>query len=372
MLRIIKLIFIKEIKEALRDKRSVLTIMVLSAFMPLFMMGGLFFSTSMAKKDMGTLYSVVGGEHAPSLVNYLNQNGLKTTDEVTEDSIQIIIPEDFQKKIATGYLPTIIVKIAVTKQPRLASLVDEAIKGYGREIAMSRLASRGVSPIILQPFKVDVQDTSKKSILSMIANFFVFMFMMIPIYSLMPAGIDTTAGERERHGLFPMLLQPIPTIAIPIGKFLMLVTSGMIALSIALAVGFTAFSYIKIDGLNFGFDTSIITYLLFLLVLLPTTMLLSGIIMGFASFAKSFKEGQTYVGISSILPMVFLGGGFALDAMWRPYLPFWAENTVLAAVLSGGNVSWLPWLGTVVGYLVIISLLMWWMSRSMRRQALQG
>lgn len=372
MLKIIKLIFIKETKEALRDKRSAMTIFILSAFIPLMMMGGLFFSSAMSQKASETIYAVVGGENAPGLINFLNQNGIKTTTEVSEDSVKLIIPDDFQQKISTGYLPTLIIKIDVSKTLKLAAKLEQTINSYGNEIAMARLASRGVSPIILKPFKIDVHDVSSVSMLTMIAPAFIFMFMMVPIYALMPAGIDCTAGERERHGLFPLLLQPIPIIAIPIGKLLMLVASGMAAIVIATSVGFTAFSYIKIEGISLGFDFSVGTFLMFQLILLPTTMILAGIIMGFASFAKSFKEGQTYVGISSVLPMLFLGGGFLLDEAWRPYLPFWAENTVLAAVLSGETVYWLPWLGTVLGYLVVISLTMWWMSRSMRRQAIQG
>jgi hypothetical protein len=70
--------------------------------------------------------------------------------------------------------------------------------------------------------------------------------------------------------------------------------------------------------------------------------------------------------------MAFFGGGFALDESWRPYIPFWSETTLASSLLSGDAITWLPWLVTATGYLAVICLSLWWISRTIRRQALAG
>ena len=373
MLHIIKLIFVKEMKETLRDKRSLLTLVLVSIFMPLMMAGGFYFSTKISDGDVDVAeYSVVGMQNAPNLISYLNAQGLKTTEEEKQDNVRLLIPDDFSDKIARGYLPTLTIQGSFPDDREAVRELENLIKDYGQQVGVSRLMARGVSPIILKPFTVNVEDTGDVSLLAFIAPALVLTFLLVPIAALMPAAIDSTAGERERNALLPLLLQPIPAIAIPLGKLSMLIASGMTSLAIATSVGFLAYANIEIRGLSLGFDFSITNWLLFNLILLPTVMLLSALIMSIASFAKSFKEGQSYVALAPFVPLMFMGGGFVLGEVWRPHIPFWSETLVLSGLLSGEVVSLLPWLVTVVGYLGLVSISMWWMTRSMRRQALQG
>lgn len=373
MLNHIKIIFLKEAKEVIRDKRSWMTILMVSIFLPASMMVGLMYSAQKREETKATEYQIEGAEHAPALISYLNEQGLITRTDLETDSVHLTIPEDFREKIGKGYIPSLIIRANYSKHNDSVKELQEALREYSQEIGLSRLIARGVSPIALKPFDVDVQDTGAVSMIAKIlAPMLVFMFTMVPISALMPAAIDSTAGERERHGLFPILLQPISPISVILGKYLMLVVAGMVALSIATAVGFTGFSLIKIDGMNLGLDMSAVNGLLFVVILLPTVSLISAIIMSFATFAKTFKEGQTYAGLSVSLPMVFMGVGFVVDEAWRPHMPFWSEITAATTLLAGDNVAIMAWLGTVLIYAVIIGLSMYWMSRTIRRQAIES
>lgn len=383
MLQFIDLIFRKEMKEIIRDKRSWLPIIAVSAFMPLMMMGSLYFTEKLEGDDESQVYSIAGSQNAPALISFLNTQGIITTeengdknseendDEKDGDSIQLIIPDDFQQKLATGYLPNLVIRADYSSDREDVRNLEGALEAYASEIGLSRLVSRGVSPLALRPFEIDIQDTGDISFMArFLAPLIIFIFIMVPIPALMPAAIDSTAGERERHGLFPLMLQPIPAISIPIGKYLALVVSGMASLAISVSVGFTGFSNIQFDGMNIGLDMSVANGVMFLGILLPTVMALAAAIMGVASFAKTFKEGQTYVGLSPFLPMGFFGAGFVLDEAWRPYIPFWSENMVASSLLSGEAINWIPWLIVVAGYFLVVGLSLWWMSRSIRRQAL--
>lgn len=373
MFKIIQLLFFKEITETRRDKRSLATVIILSMVMPLSMVAGIYFTSIMRDKAAAIEYQVVGSEHDPALVSFLNEQGFKTSAEENGDGIQLIIPDDYRQKLATGYLPTLTIRADFSSSPEAVQKLGRSLEEYSRELALGRLVARGVSPLILQPFTVAMEDTGDVSVVArFLAPGLIFMFLITPIYALMPAGIDCTAGERERHGLFPLLLQPIPAISIPIAKFLMLVATGMFSFLIAASTGFIAYSNITLEGMNFGFDFSFVNLLLFLLVSMPTVMMLSALIMGFASFAKTFKEGQTYVGMAAFLPVVFIGAGFVLDEGWRGYVPFWSETLILSSLLSGDATSWAPWVLVVAVYLLLAAACLWWISRSIRKHALSG
>jgi len=373
MPRIIKLLFLKEITEARRDKRSLITVLVISVFIPLSAMIGFYVQSVMKDKAETIEYGIVGGQNDPALIGFLNARGFKTTDGENDDGVQLVIPDDYRNKLATGYVPRLTIRADFSDSTEAVRKLEKSLKAYANEIGLSRLVARGVSPIVLRPFTVNVEDTGEISVLTRyVAPMIIYMFLMASIYALMPASIDCTAGERERNGTFPLLLQPLPPISIPIGKLLMLVVTGMIALSITVTTGFIAYSNVSLKGFNLGFDMSFLNGIFFLLIALPTVMVLAAMMMGFASFAKSFKEGQAYVGLATLVPLVFVGAGFALDQSWRPYFPFWSETLVLSNLLSGEAITWLPWLMTISGYMVIVGLCMWWMSRSMRRQALHS
>lgn len=375
MLNSIKAMYLKEILEVWRDRRSLVSVLILSMILPLSMLVSMHFSSSMENGAATAHYHIIGAENSPALVNFLENQGLTISsyEESDNKGTHIIIPDDYEQKLATGYLPTIIVRTDIAKSPSVTQRLEHALGKYAREIATGRLMARGIAPIILQPFKVDIQDTGEISMLTRyLAPAIIFVLLLAPVYALMPAAIDSTAGERERHGLFPLLLQPMPVLSIPIGKFLMLVTSGMAALTIAIITGFIGYSNFSIEGMNFGFDFSVLNGLVFLFVSLPAVMLLAAIMMAISSFAKSFKEGQTYAGVSTLIPILAIGAGFLFEEKSRGFIPFWSEVTVLSSVLSGDVISWMPWIVTSLAYMVIIALCMWWLSRSMRRNALQS
>ncbi|MBL4838183.1 MAG: ABC transporter permease subunit [Kordiimonadaceae bacterium] len=373
MLLAIKLVFFKEIKEVWRDHRSLLVALVISIFMPLSLLGSLHFVSAQQNEAETLEFSIVGSENEPALVSFLNSKGIKTTNKVDAKNVQLTIPADYKPLLAKGFLPALTITADFSKHPDAIRMLEESLREYGSGIAAGRLVARGISPIILQPYQVHIVDVGEESLITRyMAPSIIFMFLIIPIYILMPAAIDCTAGERERHGLFPLLLLPIPAISITAGKFLMLVVSGMGGLAVSVIVGFISYSNFSPEGLSFGFDMSVVNGLLFLLVSLPTVMFLAALTMGFASFAKTFKEGQSYVGMGSLVPVLCMGTGFLLEETWRPYLPFWAEMKVLSALLTGAPVILAPWLMAACGYFTIVTLCVLWVNRSTRRHAIES
>ena len=374
MLNAIKLVFLKELTEVRRDRRSLLIVLFLSMIMPLSMLVSLHLTGSAARGDTDmVVYQVVGAERAPKLISFLNSQGLTTSTDTENARVTLVIPEDFQNLMGQGRVPQLAIEADVSKAREAVADLRAALQGYSNEISAGRLVARGVSPVVLNPFRVNVVDSSGASFLTRyMATTIIFVLLWTPVYSLMPAAIDTTAGERERHGTFPLLLQPLSAINITIGKFLMLLVIGLTGLSIAVVVTFIGYTNFSPPDINFSFDMSILNGVLIPVIALPSMMFLAALMMAFASFAKTFKEGQSYVGMGAMVPMLFVGVGFAMDESKQAYVPFWAEQKVLAGLLSGDPVSPLPWVLVSLAYIAVVATALFWMSKTMQKNVLKG
>ena len=374
MLNAIKLVFLKEMTEVRRDRRSLLIVLFLSMIMPLSMLVSLHLTGSAARGDTDmVVYRVVGAEQAPKLVSFLNAQGLTTSTEADGAKVSLIIPDDFQMLMGQGRVPQLSIEANVSKSREAVADLRAALQGYGNEVASGRLLAHGVSPVVLNPLRVNIVDAGGASFLTRyMATAIIFILLWTPVYSLMPAAIDSTAGERERHGTFPLLLQPLSALSITIGKFLMLLVIGLTGLSIAVIVSFIGYTNFSPPGISFSFDMSFVNGVLIPVIALPSMMFLAALMMAFASFAKTFKEGQSYVGMGAMVPMLFVGVGFAMGESRQAYVPFWAEQKVLAGFLSGEPVSLLPWLLVSLAYTAIVALALWWMSKTMQKNVLKG
>ena len=373
MLRAIKLVFLKELTEVRRDRRSLMIMLFLSIVMPLSTLVSLHLTGAAARGETEmVVYRIVGGEQAPKLLSFLNAQGLETSLDDEKAAVSLTIPDGFQATMEEGRVPQLLIEADVSKSREAVSTLRNALAGYANEIAGGRLIARGVSPVILTPLRVNIIDQSGSSFITRyMATAIIFILLWTPVYSLMPAAIDTTAGERERHGIFPLLLQPISALSVTLGKFLMLLVVGLTGLSIAVAVSFIGYTHFSPPEINFSFDMSLGNALLVPVIALPSMMFLAALMMAFASFAKTFKEGQSYVGMGAMIPMLFVGVGFALGESKQPYMPFWAEQNVLAAFLSGEPVAFMPWMLLSFAYFIVVGVSLLWMSKTMQTNVLR-
>ncbi len=372
MLNVAKIIFHKEMKEVLRDKRSWLTILFVSIFLPLSSLIGMTMSQRMVDPSSDPSYHVTGGEHAPVLMSYLKANGINYSErEEGEAKVELTIPDDFESKLKTGHLPLITIKADYTKQRSAARRLEGAISGYSEEIILGRMISRGISPLVMKPFTVAKQDTGNASFFSTyFAQILVLLILMVPLPALMPAAIDSVAGERERNGLYPLLVQPVPAFAIALGKYFALLIAGLAALIIATIVGFYSYANFGIEFMSSHLRLNVLNGAVFVLLMTPMVMLIAALMMAVASFAKSFKEGQTYVGLSPFLLLGSFGAGFLLDEKWRPFVPFWSETSLASKLLAGGELHLTPWIFTTGAYFIIIYIALKWVTYSQTRRVL--
>ena len=349
-------VFRKEIVDALRDRRTLLTVLASSVLMgPLVLLAisGLVASLESSAEQRDVV--VAGIEHAPSLKNFFERQtytvksapagyeallrASKLTDAV------IVVPEDFEAALVRGDAPIVeIVSDGATQRSQAsAGRVARLLGGFGRERATLSLALRGVSPDVLEPVQVEERDlASTQTRATQITGMLPFFVLMAVLTGALNAALDTTAGERERGSLEPLLMNPAERRALVLGKWGAVASVGMLIAVLSCFSFLPGQWLLRSDTLAAMFQYGVREALLFLLVLLPFAAAASALLMAVAIRCKTFKEAQASTTVvmlgASLLPLinVFSLGG---ESPWYLWVPALAQNVLMTHVLKGEALS---------------------------------
>jgi sodium transport system permease protein len=215
----------------------------------------------------------------------------------------------------------------------------DLVNGYSSEVAALRLISRGVSPSVAVP--VQVQDTEVSSAQERLATLLGFLPLMLVLASLMggmQVAIDTTAGERERGSMEPLLLSPVPRGVLAAGKWLAATTFGCASVVFSMVLTMNVMRRVPWQNLGIRFRISDGDLLSLLVLVLPLALLFSAMLMFASTFARSFKEAQGYLGLLILLPMLpgLVSALYPLsNRRWLAPVPIVGQYALAADVLGG-------------------------------------
>src|SRR6185436_7285493 len=162
---------------------------------------------------------------------------------------------------------------------------------FSAETGGLRLIARGVSPVIASVVNVeDVEVSSAQQRAAMIFNMIPMFLVLAAFVAGMQIATDSTAGERERGSLEPLLVNPIPRIELVMGKWLAAVASSATAITGTLVITTTVLISLPLEDLGFRFRFEIPDALMLLGSILPMALIAPSVQMYLASFARSFKE----------------------------------------------------------------------------------
>lgn len=345
-------VFAKELLDALRDRRTLAVVLVSSVLMgPLLLLAlsGLIASLE-AKAELREVV-VVGIEHAPSLKNFFERQTwvVRTAPKDYERQLRdaklgdpvLLLPLDFEATLLRGERPEVeLVSDSANKQSESgARRVLELLRAFSQERASLGLAVRGVSAELLSPIKVQEHDlASNQTRAAQFTGMLAFFVLLAVVSGAMNAALDSTAGERERGSLEPLLMNPVAALALVLGKW------GAVAAVAMLVAVLSCLSFLpgqwllRSDTLQAMFQFGWREVALFLVVLLPFAAAVSAVLMAVAIRCKSFKEAQansTVVMLAvSLLPLisVFNQSG---DEPWHLWVPALAQNVLMMRVLKG-------------------------------------
>ncbi len=381
-------VFRKEMRDNLRDRRSLLSSLIYPLLGPLLFAALLSVTTRTASvQEIGTQQPVpvIGAEAAPELVRHLAKLGIVAAPPVADIEAAvaegrvgaaIVIPADFARRLARGDVAevTVINDASSLRGEILAGRLARALTGYGRTIAEQRLAARGVPPETLEPVLVNnVILEERRSA----ADLFLFMLPPFLMFTLFIGGvyvaIDVTSGERERGSFEYLMAAPVPRWQIMLGKFFAAYVFTALSLAVQLGafgvvfntVGHGAFS----EGIGFGPAQMAAVAL----IALPAMVFTVAIQLTIAAMTRSFKEAQTWLGL---LPMVPAVPGMVTvflplhPQMWMMTVPVFSQLVTIAALLRGIAIS--PAHAAVSALATVAAgvLLLRWVARLFEREAM--
>jgi len=386
-------VFAKEFRENLRERRTLLSALILGPLLgPLLFAGGL----SLSLKRSGTegertvKLAVAHGERAPNLLSYLREYGV-TVEPVAYDEAQaraavqghrhelvLIVSADFGAHLAAG-TPAAVQLYADASDVAAAGAgarVGALLERYGALLARLRALARGIDPLVLSPLAVqdiDVSTPASRSVLAL--GTLSYLVLLTMLMGGMYLAIDATAGERERGSLEPLLTVPVRREYLIYGKIL--ATCAYMAISLTLTV--TAFALmLRFTGLerlgmsvNFGPRVGL-AVILFCLPLVPLGAALMTIV---AAFTRSYREAQTYLGLVLVvptLPLVFAGVMGLRPALALMAIPSLSQHFLIMSLLRDEPVPRAYLAVSVSATLLLGALLLAVAGRLYRREALLG
>jgi len=377
------IVFVKELSDALRDRRTLLRLLIPAVLMgPLLLMALSSLIASLEERAEKREILAVNIEAAPTLKNYIERQTytVKAAPADYEARLRgttllepvLVVPQDFEAKLLAGEAPTVEIVSDSANQRAGAGVgqIARLLGGFNHERAMLNLAMRGVSTELLEPVDVNERDlASAQARASRFTSIIPMFIIMAVLYGALTAALDSTAGERERGSLEPLLMNPAPHGAIVAGKWGAVALMGM-AVALLSSLSFVPAQWLlKSDVLQAQFSFGGPEVLAFWLLQIPLAAGLSALLMALAIRSKTFKEAQAgstlVITAVTLMPMVSLlnPGG---EAAWYFWVPGLAQNTLMMAVLKGEALRWgqvMP--GVFVGF-ALAALALLYVARSMR------
>ncbi len=352
-------VFTKEVVDNLRDRRTLITMTVSVIIAPLFIIGIQWFSESKVKEETDPVTSppfelpVIGAEHAPNLMNWLRQSNIRIVDapDSPESSIKrgerrvvMIIKKNYVERFEKGKSAPVLLmhdsSIQGLEQLGMQK-VRRSLAGYSNQVAAMRLQVRGINPELVRPITVNTSDISTpESRNGQILGILPYLIIMFIMAGGMYLAIDTTAGEREKGSLESLLTLPIDRKYLLLAKLLAAAFFSALTFLFVL-IGLTvSMKYAPVDSIELVIDPARIIYLF--LTCLPFVFVASGLLILVASFTKSYKEAQSYLGFIMMLPsmplifLAFLSPEASASNMWVPSL---SQALIIIETLKGEPIA---------------------------------
>jgi sodium transport system permease protein len=365
-------VFRKELKDALRDKRALRMAFLPPIYFVAIFVGLVIFAVNIANdKKVSGITSipvyVEGEQNLPELVAWLREQGadIKPIEsgafqQVKDKKIDfaLILSDEAKQKRAKGESAPVWLVYDGANQKLSSSIgfVRSQVYTWGSRVGAVNLMARGIAPDVGNPIHLREENIADEQKMS------VYLLASVPLTLLLAAfiasvgfSVDMTAGERERRSLESLLITPATTFSIYLGKWLTSTLLTITILIIQLALLAIAFRFLPFNQLGLRVDVSYIELIKIFWVLLPVVFFAVSLQLSLSVFAKSFKDAQSLVAALIFIPMLlnfytmFNPGVFYEWWLWVPVL---GQAVVIKELLLGGAIAafafWKFWLVAIV------------------------
>lgn len=351
-----RVVFVKEVVDNLRDRRTQASAVLYPLIGPVILV--LVFSVMgrqiTEQVEARLRLPVEGAERAPALMAFLAGQGVdivappadpQAAVKAGDEDVVLLIPEGYAERFGSGRPARVRLVIDDSRQSSgvLVRRARDLLDAYGEQVGALRLMARGVSPEVVRPLAVETFDVATPesqaaNLLGMLPYFLIFSVFIGGMY----LAIDSTAGERERGSLEPLLMNPVARRELVFGKLSAVLVFTLVAVVETILAFGLVLNLVPLEGLigvpiRMSPQAMLATFAI-VLPLMPVAAALQIIV---ASFTRSFKEAQTYL---SLLPLVpALPGLFLMFTpvklqLWHMLVPMFSQQLLINQVMRGDAV----------------------------------
>ena len=364
-LRNIGIVYRKELTDSLRDRRTLVSMIVVPILlMPLLTIGMGVLSAKLigkAQEEIPTVM-IVGGEDSPVVHAALQKfDGVNIVpysadykDEISNKQLRaaVEIPAGFDAKLAAGEPMT--VKIFMYEGEIKSGFAVQKLQKFFddmRDAAVrNRLDARHLPESLIKPFDIKQENVAPPEKVSgaLLGGFVPYFVILLSLTGAMYPAMDLTAGEKERGTIETILCSPVSRTHLVLGKFLLVLTASVVtallsvssmAVSFGVARRFLMSMSKKSDAEQIlQITISVKSVMLVFFMVLPLAVLFSAALLAIALFAKSYKEAQSYISplmivvilpaVAAILPGTELNSKLAL-------IPVLSTSLISKEIVSG-------------------------------------
>jgi sodium transport system permease protein len=312
-------VFVKEVRENLRDRRALgMALLYGPLFGPILfaMMTSFIIGKQLDDAEKPLALAVIGAERAPNLIDFLSQQGVSVKPppadpdaaiQAQNEDVILRIPETFAEQWQDGTPARLELLVDESRQQTHTAInrVRGLLERYSSQIARLRLQLRGIDPQLGAPLLIAEHDLSTAqsragALLAMLPYFLILCAFLGGMY----LAIDATAGERERQSLEALLINPVPPTQIMAGKLAATAVFALASVVNCIIAFMIGLHYIRGDEIGLNLTLAPTSALLVLLLIAPVALLAAAVQTIIASFARSFREAQTYLQFLMIIPAI--------------------------------------------------------------------
>lgn len=370
----------KELKDTVRDRRTLLVMLVLPiALMPLMFVGLQKLTQWQAENAEKATVRVAINEASKELTEvWKRDKRMKVVEsddpaaDVGKDKadVGLVLPSGFGVRLEQGKTATVRVFVDHTNPTSMGaeSKIIQTIESLNEEILIGRLAAVGLDSQALRPIVIESQNvaTDREMGGRLLGLALPLMLVIWAIIGGMYTAIDLSAGERERNSLESLLLTPAKRSEIVLGKFL-----GVFIVSLTTVILATSSMYITLQRIPL-FPTEAAAgapdieialapgpAALILLVALLVAAFFSALMLAIGIFAQNFKEGQNYITpllFLALLPTMILSAMPEIEFGWPVFLIPVFNAMLTFRELVAGHIEWINLFLTLASSAVFAAL----------------
>jgi len=341
----------KEWVDMFRDRRTGM-VTLLSAILagPIFLILIFNLIASQAERARELKLPVVGAIYAPAVVAYLERQQVTVSEAPADYDAQIrrgdldvvlVISREFAADVAQGKSGSVRL-VFDRSRDRARTSIDQAealLRGYNRLWGEQRLMLRGVASTVANPLRVETSDLATPQQSGALVLFLVAYYgLFASVMGGMAVALDTTAGERERQSLEPLLMTPARPGEIIVGKWLAVSSFNALVVLLTLSGFYMTLKFAPLPPVGVPFLFGAREFFRFALVLVPMILMLPAILLYVGSRARAYKEAQANVSvllfIVSLIPMIQLFTQ-RREPGWLMFVPVSAQYSLLNTSLRG-------------------------------------